>query len=66
MGPAKSTKSRENVVAFLVYASFTIIMFLDEQDRAVCKIRYLWWVKMEIFEFSCGKYVDKISQRDRY
>jgi hypothetical protein len=55
-----------NVVAFLVYASFTITMFLDEQDGGVCKIRYLWWVKMENLELSCGKYVEKFSQCDRY
>jgi hypothetical protein len=54
------------VVAFLVYASFTITVFLDEQDRAVCKIRYLWRVKMENLEFSRGKYVEKFSQCDRY
>jgi hypothetical protein len=65
LGPAKSTKSRENVVAFLMYY-ITITMFLDEEDRGVCKILYLWWVKMENLEFSCGKYGDKFSQCDRY
>jgi hypothetical protein len=66
MVPAKSTECSEKVVAFLVYASFNITMFLDERDLGVCKIRYLWWVKMENLEFSRCKYVEKFSQCDSY